>query len=147
VGRSVVNHWLSGRNKPSPKAAPLLAHALDTTVLELCGRTSDDADLVDLRIVHGLNAVEAARAAGITPTQMADLEQAVSMPNPDYLDALAPVYETSVDDIHRAWVNRRVRLFPGSLEYLDDAVRHFLSPWADHEPAWAEASGDSDDAQ
>ncbi|MGP9725381.1 helix-turn-helix domain-containing protein [Corynebacterium sp. AOP40-9SA-29] len=137
VGRAVVSNWVAGRNKPAPQAAPLLAEALGTTVLILSNRTPEDADLVDRRISKGFNAASAAREAGITSQQIYELEQAVSMPIMEQLDALAPVYDLTTDEIHRAWINRRVRLFPGSLRHLDDTTREALKPWSHEEPEWA----------
>lgn len=141
VSRAVISNWIHGRNNPAPAQAPGLAEALNTTVFTLCNRTPETADLLDLRIANGFNGAQAAKAAGISSEQLHELEHAVNVPNLTYLDALAEPYHTDIDSIHRAWVNRRVRLFPGSLHRLSAETREALSPWADEEPDLSNISG------
>lgn len=132
VGKAVVSHWASGRSKPSPQMAPRVAAALGVNVLDLAGKTMATADLTDLRMTHGLNGAVAAELAGLKPSQFQTLEAAISMPKPDHLDALAEVYDVTVDQVRRAWVNRRIKLYgTSSLSHLDPETREYLSPWAD----------------
>lgn len=132
VGASVIAHWVSGRSKPSPQMAPRLAAALGVGVLDLAGKTMATADLTDLRMMKGINGGEAAERAGLKPSQFQALEAAITMPKPDHLDALADVYEVSVDQVRRAWVNRRVTLYgTHSLGQLTSEAREYLAPWAD----------------
>lgn len=132
VTKSVVSHWMSGRNKPAPKHAPLLAESLGVSVLDLAGKTLAIADLVDLRIMQGMHSAEAAEVAGIKVSQLQALEAAINMPKPEHLETLVDPYKTDLDQVRRSWVNRRIHLFGRhSLNRLDDQTREYLSPWAD----------------
>lgn len=127
VGKATIAHWLSGRSKPSPLVTPRLAAALGVGVLELSGKTLAIADLVDLRFIHGLTAREAAQCAGLKASHLQTLEEAVTMPRQDHLDALAPVYQVSVAQVRRSWVNRRVwRFGTASFSQLDSPTQSYL---------------------
>ena len=131
VTKGVVSHWLSGRNKPAPQHVPLLAQTLGVSVLDLAGKTIETADLVDLRIVQGLFGSRAAELAGLKPSQLQTLEAAISMPKPEQLEALAGPYKVTIDQIKRAWVNRRIYFFGvNSLQRLTPETREYLSPWS-----------------
>ena len=131
VGKTVVSHWVTGRSKPSPPMAPKIAAALNVSVLELAGKTMATADLLDLRMSRGMIGAHLATAAGIKAHQYQRLEEAISMPTPELLDPLAPVLQVSVDQVHRAWVNRRTHLYgTTSLAHLSPEARDFLSPWS-----------------
>lgn len=132
VTRGVVTHWAKGRSKPAPQHAPSLAEALGVSVLDLAGKTLVTADLVDLRIIQGMHGAQAAGLAGLKIGQFQTLEAAISMPKPEHLEALADPYKTDADQLRRSWINRRVYLFGrNSLNRLDEATRHYLSPWLD----------------
>lgn len=131
VTKGVVSHWLAGRNKPAPQHAPRLAEALGVGVLDLAGKTIETADLVDLRMTAGLVGTQAADLAGLKRSQIITLEAAISAPKPDHLEALAEVYGVTVNQIRRAWVNRRIFLFgTDSLTQLPPEAREYLAPWA-----------------
>lgn len=118
VSKAVVSYWATGKHRPAAVHAPLIANALNCKVMDLAGkRDANDVDLVDMRYIRGFTALEVAELANLSPEQMSNLEQAVSMPNQEHLRSLARTYETSSDDIRRAWVARRVNLH--GVEALD----------------------------
>lgn len=132
VTKAVVSHWVSGRSKPAPQHAPVLAEALGVSVLDLAGKTLATADLVDLRVMQGMHGAQAAETAGLKVSQLQTLEGAISMPKPEHLEALAEPYKTDIDQLRRSWVNRRIYLFGRhSLNRLDDETRQYLAPWGD----------------
>ena len=132
VGKTVVSHWVTGRSKPSPQLAPKIAAALGVGVLDLAGKTSATADLFDLRMVQGMTGAQVAADAGIKPYQYQSLEEAISMPKQEHLDPVAPVLEVTVDQVHRAWINRRTKLYgTKSLAQLSDDARAYLAPWSE----------------
>lgn len=131
VTKSVVSHWLSGRNKPAPQHAPRIAAALGVDVFELAGKTVETADLVDLRMAAGLIGVAAAEQSGLKRSQLNTLEAAISPPKPHHLEALAAPYGVDLDQIKRAWVNRHIFLFGrDSLGLLPEDSREYLAPWS-----------------
>lgn len=128
VTKGVVSHWMSGRNKPAPQHVPRLAEALGVDVLALAGKTLETADLVDLRMVHGLVGTQAAEHANLKASQLQTLEAAISAPKPEHLEALAGSYDVSIEEMKRAWTNRRIYLYGlDSLSQLPAQTRDYLS--------------------
>lgn len=111
VTPQAVRGWLNGSYKPGAEAVRALGDALGVDPLTLRGKTLVTATLVDLRQRMGLTGAEAAAAAGLNPSQVYTLEQAVTSPKLDHLDALAEVYEVDIAGIRRGWLNRRIERF------------------------------------
>jgi len=111
VTSQAVRGWLNGSYKPSAEAVRSLGEALGVDPLTFSGKTLVTATLVDLRQRSGLTGAEAAEAAGLNPSQVYTLEQSVTPPKLDHLDALADVYAVEISDIRRGWLNRRIERF------------------------------------
>lgn len=127
VTPQAVRGWVNGTFKPGAEAVRALGDALDIDPLWLSGKTHVTATLVDLRQRSGLTGAEAADAAGLLPSQVYTLEQAVTSPKFDHLDALADVYSVDIESIRRGWLNRRIERFgQESLSRLASDVRSEL---------------------
>lgn len=124
VSKAVVSYWATGKHLPAAVHAPMIANALNCKVMDLAQKSDpNDIDLVDMRYIRGFTALEIARMANLRPEQMSKLEEAISMPNQEHIRALARVYETSSDDVRRAWIARRVNLYGvEALDGLDEAT-------------------------
>lgn len=127
VTPQAVRGWVNGTYKPGAEAVHALGDALGVDPLSLSGKTLVTATLVDLRQRSGLTGAEAASAAGLIPSQVYTLEQAVTPPKFEHLDALAEVYSVDIEAVRRGWLNRRIERFgQESLSRLAPDVRSEL---------------------
>lgn len=107
VSTESIWSWEAGRYSPAAPAAKRLADALHVGVAHLTTIAPNEATLTDLRHWQGFTAGDAADAAGLTKRQIWRLEQYVVAPKPQVREALARVYEVSLEQFDAAWLRGR----------------------------------------
>ncbi|WP_425279155.1 helix-turn-helix domain-containing protein [Corynebacterium bovis] len=127
VNTNVVTRWFNGTSSPSPHRALLLARCLNVDVLDLSRKTINTADIVDLRHRIGKTVQDVIDASdnSLSKTVLHNIERAIKAPAEEKLLTLSRIYDVNEYQIHRSWVNRRVRLFGrSSLELLTEDDRN-----------------------
>ena len=111
VTRAVVGRWLSGESSPAPENAKALADLLGVDVLDFSGKTMNTADIVDLRQRQGMTIAHVADRTDMSKPQVHDIESAITPPSAERLEMLVPIYGVDLEQIRKAWINRRIHRF------------------------------------
>lgn len=108
VNRRVVKGWAMGQMVPSVQRLPEIVERLGVSPFWLFGKTEDEADLVDLRVVRGLNLKEVSEKTGCGYFHLYDAESGMKLPSDEACGALAECYQVSKSRVYAAWIMSRI---------------------------------------
>lgn len=130
MSRTVVSGWLNGHIVPDVGTMPKLADRFGIEALEFVGKTNDEANLVELRVIQGLSGQKVADRAGLTYRQVQTLEEAGMMPNKDHLIAISRALKVRRGVVYQAWLRSRAEQYGRiGLENIDAETKRFVRPW------------------
>lgn len=105
VSHQAVSSWLSGMTTPSPASLLKVARALSLSPADLTPGAMLRPYVGDLRVRSGLTQGAAARALGISTTNMGEIERGRRPVDEGLVPPMTELFAASEQDVINAWEN------------------------------------------